>query len=114
MRNDPPSLPSLPSLPPSLSSLPPYLEARRVGVRRIDDRDKNVERVDLKGGGKGGGREGWVRKRDVGRYGCQFNGLESADTMGKTRGREGEREGKGRTSIYRACTRPRKANLEAL
>jgi len=70
--------------------------------------------VDLKGGGRGGGREGWVRKRDVGRYGCHFNGLESADTMGKRRRREWGREGEGRTSIWRAWARPLKANLGAL
>ena len=50
-------------------------------------------------GGREGGRKGGVGEKSdyffgwkVGRYGCQNDGLDEADTMGRVRRREGGRE----------------------
>ena len=50
-----------------------------------------------------------------GREGGHVDGLRATYTMRRVGGEEGRGEGgPGRTSIWRACARPRRANFEAL
>ena len=105
-----PSPPLPPSLPPSLPQAKKWAACiavrffDRYGVPRLAEdspQAKAFAKVGREGGREGGrerGREGWVRKGseicfwEVGRCGTHSDGLDEADTRGRTRGTEGGRE----------------------
>jgi len=63
-------------------------EALKYRINLLEQVGREGGREEGREGGRGGGRGQILFPSEVGRYGCQNDGLEEADTMGREGGRE--------------------------